>query len=308
MIGVMHFTKCSPASTMASGRIATFIEKQLKDLGMEVELIHDEKSAYHSSDKHELMFVVNSPFGFCDWRREAIELVGNSDGIIWVQNDYAIKPPSQFKKNSIQIDETWTTCTDTLEKGNARYIDWNKLTYNERVAEMKTDASHVIPGLLYFGAFRQGRISSFEKYLNTVKYQTRVSTSPKNRDKFMAMNTHRTIKYYEPFSNILQLQRFQTSIYIEDDGSHGKNHSLANRFYEMLSAGLAICIDESASGIFKAYDLPKWEDFVVDSDWNVREVVKQHHKEWSKKQGKLWKRDYISELSESLILALEEVL
>ena len=307
MIGVMHFTKCSATSTMASARIATFLVNQLKNLKQEVELIHDGRSAELCAESHEILFIVNSPFGFCDWRDEAVDVAGHADNIVWVQNDYAIKPPSQFKKYDIDIDEYWTTCADVASREDGRYIDWNKLTYDDRLSGIK-DPGHVIPGLLYFGAYRQGRESSFEEYLNTVHYQVRVSTTPKARQKYFEMNTHRTIRYYEPFKSLAQLRRFQTSIYIEDDKSHEANHSLANRFYEMLSAGLAICIDKKCSAIFEAYDLPHWEDFVVCSEWDVKDVVEKHYKEWALRQSKLWRRDYINELSESLILALEEVL
>jgi len=309
MIGVMHFTKCSRTSTIASARIASFIERTISQSFEEpVELIHEAASAHHAADKHSILFVVNSPFGFCDWRDRAIRIAENATSIIWVQNDYAIKPPSQFKKFGIKIDEWWTTCMDVATGADGRYIDWNMLTYNDRLRQQGTEASQVIPGLLYFGAYRQGRQSSFEEYLNTVLYQVRVSTTRKNIEKFMQMNSHKTIKYYEPFQTLGQLVRFQTSIYIEDDGSHGQNHSLANRFYEMLSAGVAICIDEKASSIFKVYDLPQWQDFVVSSAHDVRKVVEKNYKEWSTRQAKLWRRDYISELSENLILALEEVI
>lgn len=306
MIGVIHFTKCSATSTMASARISTFLAKILKDLKQEVELIHDDRSAELSADSHEILFIVNSPFGFCDWRDRAIDICKSAESIIWVQNDYAIKPPSQFKKFDINIDEYWTTCTDVASREDGRYIDWNKLTYNNY--SVRGDAAHVISGLFYYGAYRQGRESSFEEYLNTVQYQVRVSTTPKARLKYMEMNTHRNIKFYEPFQHLGQLMRFQTSIYIEDDKSHEVNHSLANRFYEMLSAGLAICIDEKASAIFEASELPQWKDFVVSNDWDVKRIVERHYKEWAMKQSRLWRRDYISELSESLLLALEEVL
>ena len=308
MIGVMHFTKCSRTSTIASARIATFIERTIRQTGSgePVELIHEAASAHHAADKHSILFVVNSPFGFCDWRDRAIEIAGNATSIIWVQNDYAIKPPSQFKKFNIKIDEWWTTCMDVADGEDGRYIDWNMLTYMKYA--INGDGAHVIPGLLYFGAYRQGRQSSFEEYLNTVLYQVRVSTTRKNIEKFMQMNSHKTIKYYEPFQTLGQVMRFQTSIYIEDDGSHGQHHSLANRFYEMLSAGVAICIDEKASNIFRLYDLPQWEDFVVCNEHEVRKVVEKNYKEWSTRQAKLWRRDYISELSENLILALEEVI
>lgn len=308
-IGVMHFTKCSLTSTMASARIARFILDVIsKKKNTDCYLIDDKDSANskNASEPFDILFVVNSPFGFCDWRDEAVEICNSAEYVLWVQNDYAIKPPSQFKSNGTQISQYLTTCEDGTDD-SAQYIDWNKLTYNPDLVAFRSKKAHKIHGLFYYGAFREGREDAFKKYLDTVLYPPLVSTTPKTRQKFMDMNTQRNIKYYDAFTNLSQITMFQTSLYIEDKGSHGKMHSLANRFYEMLSAGLAICIDKESGPIFKRYGLKGYERFLVDSPWDVDKVVRTEWSKWASLQRADWAYDYLEELRSEFNQYLEDV-
>lgn len=295
--GVMHFTKCSMTSTLASAKIARFIMRVLMERKDNCCLIDDKHSALGPyAENLDVLFIVNSPFGFCDWREEALEVCKKAECIIWVQNDYAIKPPSQFKSHDIKIFKCLSTCEGP---GNV-YMDWNKLTFDLSLTKFRSKKAHQIYGLFYYGAYRENRESSFKKYFNQTLYPPLISTTPKSRQKFMDINSHRNSRYFDPFTSLSQITMFQTSIYIEDDGSHGKMHSLANRFYEMLSAGLAICIDKDSEFIFKHYNIPRYAEFLVNDFWNVNDIVKQDWRKWASLQRELWVRDYTAELRHDL--------
>ena len=303
-VGVIHFTKCSPTSTIASARIARFIQEELENSRIPVSLIDTkEKADLCIRERFDVLFVVNGPFGFCDWREECVGIVKKADYIIYVQNDYAIKPPSQFKKAGIKFDEIYTTC-----KGEGRYINWNQLTYNKDLINAKGKGLHSIDGLLYYGAFREGREAYFKTYFDTYMYRTNISTTPKARAKFQAINSQKNNHFYGPFSQLAMMKNFKTSIYIEDKGSHNQIHSLANRFYEMLSANLAILVDVNAVPIFEWSGLELHDSFIVERAKDVDDVVRHDYIGIRMFQAKHWRANYRRNLQNEFKNLIKEIL
>lgn len=291
---VMHFCKCSDGSTLASGKIARFLSSELT-CGL-IDTAESARELIRDANCLDVLYVVNSPFGFCDWREEAVEIACNTKRCVWVQNDYAIKPPSQFKKAAIVFDDVFTTIPSA-----GTYIDWNRLTYSP-LEKTKND----IYGVFYHGAFRENRTQDFMKYLVSDSYNVTISSTINGVKKFAEFEknelTVNAARYLGPVT-LEQMSRFQVGLYIEDKNSHSEFHSLANRFYEYLSAGLAIAIDINCSGTFRKSGLKGWEQFVVSNE-NDLKVFVDNAEQHAAKQKKLWSKDYVQELRNDLKGAL----
>ena len=92
------------------------------------------------------------------------------------------------------------------------------------------------------------------------------------------------------------IQRFPMTIYLEDEKTHTQFHSLANRFYECLSLGIAMGFDEACSQtLAKAGILEEARPWLVSSPKDVARLLPQ----WAsirKEQRRLWAKDYRAEL------------
>jgi hypothetical protein len=284
---VVHFIKCSEKSSVASAKIARFIAKLLG-----VPLIHEiddfKDSAVFNKD---LIFFVNSPFVYCDFRKDFYEMIKVPDQRrVWIQNDYALE---------IRAPEPifWTTIPDKFIKNpKDSYINWNQLSYIPQDVNLSRTN-----GLMYYGAFRKGRLNYFEKYLKDCLYPCFISTTPKHAPKFKEFNDK--IIILKKFPSLIEtISQYSASLYIEDNWSNKHFCSPANRFYECLSAGVAILFDKSCEQTMQiaGYDVSK---YVVDSKEELNMLLK-FAPEVAREQVKLWRRDYIGNLVEQVDTAL----
>jgi len=171
------------------------------------------------------------------------------------------------------------------------YINWNKLTYDTTSNNM----GHIYDGMFYYGAYRKDREPMFKKYMDHKLYDVIVSTSSKGESKFKKMKGVR--KTYGPISHS-QISLFQWTIYMEDNANINLKHSPANRFYECLSAGVAMLFDKNAEKTFEreGMDISK---YIVS---NAEEALKHScsWKEIAKEQAELYGRDYRNELRDEI--------
>jgi len=276
MTGVIHFTPCV-RTTLASAKIALFIRDATK-----ATLIENKMSDF--TQCYDILFVVNSPFGFCEFRDGAVQLSKNAKKVIWVQNDYAIEIPSKLKP---YIKEVWSS----VQTNDYKYINWNMLTYNP---EGYVSSVKKLNGLCYWGAFRKDRVMDFKKYFTPSLYPVHVSTSVNNRLNFLSID--KNIHVYPPLS-AGQFSLFGATVYIEDLKSHTTFCSLANRFYEALSHKMFIMVDKRCIGTFQKSGLDLPAEYVVDSSRDIKALFDHCDIEsavlW---QQKHWVRDYNIEL------------
>lgn len=274
---VVHFSRCSNVSTLASAGIAKYIAGRIGGK------IIDSPGVMLKPDN---LIIVNSLYIFCNFRKEVEYLVENAKNVIWVQNDYDLPIPKFIRDKITCIMSTIKQPNDPL----FRYINWNLLTYKPCVRPGK----HDIDGLFYYGACRDDRIQYFKKYLNSELYKIYISSTSKGGRKFRDICKNASI--IKAWNTYTQLQRFQTTLYIEDKYSHKNYCSPANRFYEYLSAGLAILFDKSCLNTFDTagYDITP---YIVDNANDVYEKLKEYDK--IVKKQKEWHRDYISELNDT---------
>lgn len=235
---IINPTKCTPGSTIASSRIATF----LADL-TGGHLMHSEDTV---ATEAETVIVVNGLWGFCAFRDQAWSLIERATKVIYVANDYAITTPKAVKTRPYLRLANYDNAD-----GHAPhvYINWNKLTFNKTPANWMPRPTS--PNIFYFGAHREDRITSFKKYFTQGQrpYGLSIGTSAKAWPKFQAYG--RDIDHLKDIDPMVTPSRFAASLYLEDDTTHTHYHSPANRYYEMLSSGTFILFDGACRSTFE---------------------------------------------------------
>lgn len=270
---VVHMTKVVAGSTVASGRIATFISTTL-----DLPLIDTEAKA-QGLKEIDTLIIVNGPMAFCDFLPELGRLVSIAHKVVWVQNDYTIAPPkasgdaeSPFRKAFADKKLRpiyWTTVSDNVQGGDDTYVNWNALTWDVRPMQVPE-----VQGLFYYGAFREHRVKSFEKFFSTEYYDVHISTTGQRATKFKSIAPN--VNIVAPSKDIISdIGKYQASIYIEDDKSHHQFHSLANRFYECVSSGGPLLVDANCVGVFAGAGVQLKPDWIVRDAKDVYEALTQ---------------------------------
>lgn len=243
------FTRNYPTTMIASVRIGRFLQDLL---GVP---LWDERDLTEVPRRVRRLVIVNGAYAFCKKLAELGEMIEKAERVIWVQNDYTIIPPkpesdaeSPFRKAFVnrraagKSDTSyWSTCHDWSKLPGSHYVNWNALTLDETVTEQQIARGRKSSGsdLFYYGAWRSasgksGRVRYFDRYFASPALETTVSSPAKQFEKYDKIRL--TPKIDENFS--AELRSHGLGLYIEDRLSHERFHSPANRFYEMLSAGL----------------------------------------------------------------------
>lgn len=252
----------------------------------------------------DTLVIVNGAYGFSKCLEPLSRAILGARRVVWVQNDYTIIPPrcegdaqSPFRKAFVIRHDTgmepvsfWSTCHKWSSLPGSHYVNWNMLTFDPEYdpKEIKKRREPVQDTLLYYGSFRDGsgkssRVPLFDRYFREPKITTCVS-SPVS-------------KFEERYPNIVPLKPFTSEfyenigihglgLYIEDRKSSEEFHSPANRFYEMLSAGLPMVFaPECQSQLRKAgFDV---EPYIVANNLSVRRLM-ANREDIGEEQRKKW--------------------
>lgn len=248
---------------------------------------------------------VNGPIAFCGYRDPmGAEMLPYVDRVFWVQQDYTITmPPNQaysrptkaetpFRAEFHKIPHVhlWSTCQDVLQRRQQKlvpgyeldeYVNWNALTYAPVLADPPS-----FPKLFYYGALRAGRTRTLCRFFDG-PHGDNVVISLSN------MNV-RTIGGWRdvvgPYPHLLgpckgaerprkalngnkwgeqllvdTLCGYQHALYIADDTSNTAFHSLANRFYEVLSTPYTVLwLDAAGEATYRAAGLKHYDRYMVD--------------------------------------------
>jgi hypothetical protein len=276
---IFSFVKVSDNSMVASVRIARWLHEFL-----DAPLIWDE--GIGECKDLGVLVIVNGAYGFSKCLEPLSRAILGAERIVWVQNDYTIIPPkdegdaqSPFRRAFVTRKERgdrpvsfWSTCHKWSERPGSSYVNWNALTFDPSydlkvIARRRKSANDQ---LFYYGSFRDGsgkssRVPLFDRYFKDPKVPTKVSSPVKKFEErypgIVPMGAI-TENFYEA------LGTKGLGLYIEDRKSSEEFHSPANRFYEMLSAGLPMVFaPECGTMLRKAGYNP--EPYVVR---NAREV------------------------------------
>lgn len=290
---LFSFVKVSDNSIVASVRIARF----LRDL-LGIPLYEKDSAIPNGLD---VLLIVNGAYAFAG--SDTLSMLGRAietaKRVVWIQQDYTIIPPkdesgaeSPFRKafrtrhdrGEAPIDY-WTTCEPYSRAGRAptghicgpgsSYVNWNVLTFNDDICypvkdgttQLKSLTDRVQPDtMIYYGSYRKDRSSYFTRYLKSPKVKTTISC-PTNRfinDGYI----HDNIKHADRLEDFAQLSEYGLGLYLEDKRSHKEFHSPANRFYEMLSAGLGMVFQPESMRMMSRAGI-EVGDFVL---WNADEA------------------------------------
>jgi hypothetical protein len=302
-------TKCSDTSIQASARIAKFLSHTLNLPLVDTE----DKLAKVMEDVFiDTIILVNSPSAFCTWLDDLAGAVNECKNFVYVMNDYTLYTPTQLRtalfereaKGDLPRLFTWANIPKMPPNFASRktyrhmllppidYVDLNMVTFSE-MAEAKRPRPDPVPGLFYYGAFRQDRVQYFKRYFSSDLYPTLLSTTSDGAVlKFRDAGCNFTA--VPKFLSLSEIASYQASIYIEDEFTHSTYNSPANRFYECLSAGVPLFFDRSAVGTFQTagYNVDR---YTVASAADVAKLLPMS--EEIRQEQQAWKKDFTSILA-----------
>jgi hypothetical protein len=301
---IFSFTFHGENSMVASTRIANFISKKM-DLQ-----VHDHRTidSVIVGPVLDLLIIINGAYGFCKCLPELAQLVLTARRIVWVQNDYSIIPPKTDSKGvspfraafrerheaGLPHMDFWTTCEDWARfTPDSLYVNWNSLTFDEYydpevIARRRSSKSN--NNLLYYGSFRDGsgkssRVKYFDRYFEAPKVHTIISSPAKGfRERYHSTQIQHEDAIKNDFYGVLG--GCGLGLYLEDRMSHERFHSPANRFYEMLSAGLPMVFQPEAESMMARAGF-KIAPYIVGSARSVPNMM-EGREEIGKKQRLDW--------------------
>lgn len=302
---IFTFVRYSKNSMVASIRIARWLSEKMAVPVYDQTNIHDIKN---KSD--DLLIIVNGAYGFCPCLAELAVLIKAARRIVWVQNDFTIVPPkiesagvSPFRAAFRERHEAgkphmdfWTTCEDWQGfTPGSRYVNWNALTFDQKydpkhIAEKREMSERNIKSLLYYGSYRaasgkSSRVKYFDRYFKDPQVSTVISSPAKQ---FAENYKSEKIEYWDSMKENFYglLGGFGLGLYIEDRLSHERFHSPANRFYEMLSAGLPMVFQPEAESMMARAGYPIGS-FIANSARSIPALMEKRE-EIGEEQRRRW--------------------
>jgi hypothetical protein len=295
---LFSFVRVSENSMVASVRIARWLQTQIKKAPL---IWQDEIGDMRDLDT---LIIVNGAYGFSKVLEPLSHAIYGAKNVVWCQNDYSIIPPrndgdaeSPFRKAFVRRKQDgknstifWSTCEKWYSLPGSHYVNWNQLTFDEaydevEIAKRRRKAND---DLFYYGSYRDGsgkssRVPIFDRYFKDPKTHTTISSPVDKFSKAYPKCDHMDAMK-EGFFETLGKQGL--GLYIEDRKSSEEFHSPANRFYEMLSAGLPMVFQPECGGMLRKAGFNP-EPYYVEKAKDVakfmarrEEIGKIQRKEW----------------------------
>lgn len=268
--------------------------KALTDLNLVHELIYlqDVSSVFLSSDT--VVNIGNHQYN----SGELLESCGNKlvkCKFIGLIDDYQSPLPTQFRKRVKGI-----LLSNIVEPPlHLKSFEWVKEHRFININQASYDPMDMLPlgeGFIYWGSFRKNRTRYFDKYFHTEAYKVNVSASNRSHDKFSEYYNYRPL---DKISVPSDLRKFAFTVYMRD--LHQPKQCPANRFYEAISAGLAMFFDEECLMDFGP-DVNPW---VVSCP---KDILKYDLEQVRQQQANLFRKDYHTQLRRELTKILGEII
>lgn len=313
---VFSFVRVSDNSMVASVRIARYVAAYLQSPIVDQTNIGEWTAP---GTKLDALVIINGAYGFCKCLPELAMLVGKARRIIWVQNDYSIVPPktdsagvSPFRaafrerhQAGLPDMDFWSTCSEWALRKGSSYVNWNMLTFDTSydprvVASRRKKATDT---LLYYGSYRDGsgkssRVPLFDRYFKSPVANTVIS-SPVDRFALRYPECEHVGAIRENFYE--DLGTHGLGLYIEDRKSSENFHSPANRFYEMLSAGLPMVFQPECGGMLRQAGFDP-SPYVVEKARDIQRMMK-NREDIGREQREKWISDYHGRLMSQMMIA-----
>lgn len=332
---LFSFTRNYDNSLIASIRIARYVGERL-----DLPVIDDRTIAEYDGVKLDVLYIINGAFAFCRCLPALAAHIETARRVIWIQNDYTIIPPkadsaaeSPFRRafrvrgeRGLPPTDFWTTCDDWAHKTpRSVYVNWNMLTFDPTYSARTVNARRKKAGadLFYYGSFRNAsgkssskssRLRYFDRYFKepfvptTISSAGNQSTQHREDKQFRGSYKHPKITHVGPMISDFysELGSHGLGLYIEDRMSHEHFHSPANRFYEMLSAGLPMVFQPEAESMMRraGYDV---SPFLVYSAKSIATMIDKREAV-GVEQRRLWVADparFRTELDQQLEKAIK---
>ena len=269
-IALFSFVKTYENSVIASVKLTRFLASVL-------ELPIYEKFGDPVPEGLDVLIIVNGAYAFAG--NDTLAMLGKAidtaKRVVWVQQDYTVIPPKdegsaespfrkafrdRYSRGAAPVDY-WTTCESYSKAGRAptghvcgpgsRYVNWNVLTFDPEIVGLPVDIRAFKDSMIYYGSYRvisssnrKDRAPYFRRYFAAPEIKTTISCPT---TKFVeAGYVHDNITHQDRFDTRLDLPHYGLGLYLEDQMSHKEYHSPANRFYEMLSAGVGMVFQPEA--------------------------------------------------------------
>lgn len=216
----------------------------------------------------DLFIYVNGLDAFADpdWRAYMANLTTHSQYFVFVQNDYALRPPISFQDAHQKAGKPWKPVywstiplrvehsEQWQESGLGAVINWNAIGFTPVFSSTMTKPR--FPGLFYYGDLRPERATYLYDYFgDQVPYPTTVSAVERSHVAYRRLLGEK-VQLIIPLEDLYrQLPDWDATVYIEDKYSHQHFTSPATRFYECLTAGVAQFIDFRAEMTLAAFPI-----------------------------------------------------
>lgn len=239
----------------------------------------------------DTVFFVNSSTTFNDesYRAFSQEVMRNArTRVIYVQNDYKIAFHTNWKRPAAESGATieyWSTIPRIVAAKGGAVVDWNALAYLGRLKPIRDDR---VKHLFYYGACRPERIPVLKTRLSWVDGKHVISAPTRvQAEKFTAQLGDGVRVRVDRRDIYDQLSEYATTLYVEDPYSTRNFCSLANRYYEALSAGTAIAISPECVKTFKEAKAEVRDHWVTGCPSDLKSFLQRSYV-IAKEQAKLW--------------------
>ena len=219
-----------------------------------------------------IIFVHASMYGYVDYKW--LEASPNAK-LFYVTNEYNLGE-SRILWMAAKAGRKYEVIANHAQKISKvvnKYVEkWHRVNLNALCVNPKEiEPTDIQQKVLYYGSFRKGRISYFQKYFNNNNMI--VSSHKKNHQKFFDVDVN---PEFIPRVNWSKdgLANYKLSLYIEDEKTHNSYNYLANRFYEAINQGVVPLFDESCRGTLErsVYDIG--DEYIIDSTEELDDMVK----------------------------------
>ena len=247
------FSFSKPTGYQAHAKIARY----LSDL-YDLPCLFGEEIADYTPD---LLLLVAGAFAFCNVLPAVAVAVERAKRIVWCQNDYTVVPPAPWSNAQSPFRaafrrrhelgrapiDYWTTIRDNASATpRSAYVNWNLLAWGPPNA---TTPGRRQRTLLYYGAYRVGRVPYFDRYFLHPVVHTVISGKNQRFSRY-----NHEAEWVSPFEDLnAALRQHGLGLYLEDKASHTHFHSPSTRFYEMLGAGLPMVFQPEAEKMMREY-------------------------------------------------------
>ncbi len=253
---------CEATTVMVHCRNALTLHKELG-----FDLIEGEDDA-HKLDQPYDHIICNYASHYMPWQAYFDKIVAQPCARLWwMVNDHDVEDNILLREilKATKCKRTYGVISNNSREGFRQWIlrkwiekdrirlndcidEWhtinlNALTYEDHVGGIPED--DMIPErypAIYWGSWRKWRLPYFLKYSNSEVF---FSTSRKNREKLFTNGCRYSWMGPMTWGRNGTLLRANATIYLEDPHTHENFAFPANRFYEALSYGINILIDES---------------------------------------------------------------